>query len=78
MAKLNLKKGRWGLLLDGGFASGDQNPYDARLQNFRFDANYKVGLVLFDQVLGYQSARTASGALMSPTGLGRLRLSVAL
>jgi hypothetical protein len=56
---VRLRAGRFGLLLDGGFASGDQNPYDAGLNNFRFDPNYKMGLVLFDQVLGYQSARTA-------------------
>lgn len=59
VAKVNFKQGRFGVLFDGGYASGDQNPYDTRLENFRFDANYKVGLVLFDQVLGYQSARSA-------------------
>ena len=58
VGKVNYKKGRFGLLLDGGFASGDQNPYDATISSFRFDSNYKVGLVLFDQVLGYQSARS--------------------
>ncbi|MBK7858695.1 MAG: hypothetical protein IPJ65_08745 [Archangiaceae bacterium] len=45
------------VLLDWGYASGDQNPYDDRLEGFRFDRDYKAGLVLFDQVLGYQSAR---------------------
>lgn len=58
VAKVNYKKGKLGLLFDGGFASGDQNPYDTTINNFRFDANYKVGLVLFDQVLGYQTARS--------------------
>jgi hypothetical protein len=58
VAKVNYRKGRFGLLFDGGFASGDQNPYDATISSFRFDSNYKVGLVLFDQVLGYQSARS--------------------
>ena len=58
VAKLNYRKGRLGLLFDGGFASGDQNPYDATISSFRFDSNYKVGLVLFDQVLGYQTARS--------------------
>jgi hypothetical protein len=59
VAKVNFKVGRFAVLLDGGYASGDQNPYDSTLGNFRFDPNYKVGLVLFDQVLGYQSARSA-------------------
>lgn len=58
VGKVNFKKGRLGLLFDGGFASGDQNPYDTTLNNFRFDPNYKVGLILFDQVLGYQTARS--------------------
>lgn len=58
VAKVNYRHGRFGLLFDGGFASGDQNPYDATISSFRFDSNYKVGLILFDQVLGYQSARS--------------------
>ncbi len=45
------------VLFDWGYASGDQNPYDDRIEGYRFDRDYKVGLVLFDQVLGYQSAR---------------------
>ncbi|MBI5478845.1 MAG: hypothetical protein HY906_08320 [Deltaproteobacteria bacterium] len=59
VGKVKYRWGRLGLLLDAGFASGDQNPYDGSVDNFRFDSNYKVGLVLFDQVLGYQSARSA-------------------
>ncbi len=58
VGKVNYRNGRLGLLFDGGFASGDQNPYDATISNFRFDSNYKVGLILFDQVLGYQTARS--------------------
>jgi hypothetical protein len=58
VAKLTYYTKRVGILFDGGYASGDQNPYDSQLSNFRFDRDYKVGLVLFDQVLGYQSART--------------------
>ncbi|MBL9039367.1 MAG: hypothetical protein JNG84_12690 [Archangium sp.] len=45
------------LLLDWGYASGDQNPGDDQIQNFRFDRDFKVGLVLFEQVMAYQSAR---------------------
>ncbi len=59
VAKVTYASKRFGLLFDAGYASGDQNPYDTQLNNFRFDRDYKVGLVLFDQVLGYQSARTA-------------------
>lgn len=48
------------VLLDTGYASGDRNSNDGRLESFRFDRDYKVGLVLFEQVLGYQSARGAA------------------
>ncbi len=58
-AKLSYRNGRAQAYLDWGFASGDQNPNDDRLENFRFDRDYKVGLVLFDEVLGWQSARSA-------------------
>lgn len=58
VVKANYKRKSFGVLFDGGYASGDQNPYDTQLNNFRFDRDYKMGLVLFDQVLGYQSART--------------------
>jgi hypothetical protein len=57
--KASYKVGRFGFMLDSGFASGDSNPYDDQLTNFRFDRDYKVGLVLFDQVIGWQSARSA-------------------
>ena len=58
-AKLSYRYGRAQVYLDTGYASGDHNPGDDRLENFRFDRDYKVGLVLFDEVLGYQSARSA-------------------
>ncbi len=46
------------LLLDVGFASGDNDPYDGQLNAFRFDRDTHAGLILFEQVLGYQTART--------------------
>lgn len=58
VARVNYRAGAWGLLFDGGFASGDQNPYDGTLNNFRFSSDYKVGLIIFDEVLGYQTARS--------------------
>lgn len=58
------------IYLDGGFASGDQNPSDDRVENFRFDRDYKVGLILFDQVMAYQTARAAARA-SDPNILGR-------
>lgn len=57
--KTRLRVGRTFVFLDGGYASGDQNPSDDRIENFRFDRDFKVGLILFDQVLAYQSARSS-------------------
>jgi hypothetical protein len=56
---------RWGRLVaqfEWGWASGDANPNDGTLRRFRFDPNYNVGLVLFDQVLAFKTARAASVA----------------
>jgi hypothetical protein len=56
--KSQYRVGRTSIYLDGGFASGDQNSADDRIENFRFDRDYKVGLILFDQVMAYQSGRS--------------------
>ena len=56
--KSQYRVGRTTLYIDGGFASGDQNSADDRIENFRFDRDYKVGLILFDQVMAYQSGRS--------------------
>lgn len=49
--------------VEGGFASGDGNPYDGTLKRFAFDPNHLVGLVLFPFVLRGQTARAATDAL---------------
>ncbi len=56
--KSQYRIGRTSIYLDGGYASGDQNAADDRVENFRFDRDYKVGLILFDQVMAYQSGRS--------------------
>ncbi len=55
---------------DAGWASGDSNPSDGSINNYRFDRDYKVGLILFDQVLAYQSARGSVRAA-DPSVVGR-------
>ncbi len=57
------------LMLDVGYASGDNNPYDDQNNAFRFDRDTHAGLILFDQVIGYQTARTAL-RLSDPTLTG--------
>src|SRR5262249_3229080 len=42
-----------------GYASGDNDPHDNVVRTFSFDPDYKVGLILFDQVLARLSARAA-------------------
>jgi hypothetical protein len=56
IARGGYTKGALSLDLLGGFASGDGNPFDATVTNFRFDRDFKVGLVLFDQVMAWQTA----------------------
>jgi hypothetical protein len=45
-----------------GYASGDADPYDGTERRFVFDPNHKVGLLLFDEVLRWQTARASSAA----------------
>lgn len=45
--------------LEGGYASGDANPFDDQSNNFTMNRDFKVGLVLFDQVMMFQSQNTA-------------------
>ncbi len=59
---------------DGGFelgyASGDTNPFDATASNFSFNRDYKVSLLLFDELVAWQSARSAA-RLSDPALLGQ-------
>jgi len=45
-----------------GYASGDADPYDGTQKRFTFDGNHRIGLVLFDEVLRFQTARAATAA----------------
>jgi hypothetical protein len=56
-------KDRWGQIVgevELGYASGDANPYDGTTKRFTFDENHHVGLVLFDQVMRWKTARSAT------------------
>jgi hypothetical protein len=55
----------WGDLVaqvELGYASGSADPYDTTQSRFTFDPNHKVGLVLFDEVMRFQTARAAVAA----------------
>jgi len=45
-----------------GYASGDADPYDGTQKRFVFDPNHRVGLLLFDEMLRWQTARSATAA----------------
>jgi hypothetical protein len=56
-------KDRWGDVVtevEWGYASGDADPFDGETRRFTFDTNRNVGLVLFDHVLGWKTARSAT------------------
>lgn len=67
--------GDWAAELEWGFASGDPDPTDGVQRRFTFDPNHNVGLVLFDHVLAWKSARAATlgrelpAARLPPSGL---------
>ena len=54
---------RWGdfvAQLEWGWASGDADPNDGVTRRFRFDPNHNVGLLLFDHVLAWKTARASN------------------
>lgn len=46
--------------IEAGYASGDADPGDGVNKRFTFDENHRVGLVLFNQVLAWKTARAAT------------------
>jgi len=43
-----------------GAASSDANTYDGQLLRFTFDPDYNVGLIMFEELLAWQTARAAT------------------
>ncbi|MBI2394679.1 MAG: hypothetical protein HYV09_34240 [Deltaproteobacteria bacterium] len=54
--------GRFVAQLEGGYASGDANPYDGTVKRFTFDPNHQIGLVLFPYMMHFMTARAATNA----------------
>lgn len=55
----------WGRLVgqvEVGYATGDANPNDGIEKRFVFDPNHKVGLLLFDEIMRWQTARASAAA----------------
>ena len=45
--------------LETGYASGDSNPFDDEVRNFKFHPDYNVGMILFDDLLAGVSNTSA-------------------
>ena len=60
--------GRFGVSLEWAYASGDANANDNADTRFVFEPNRRVGLVLFDEVLRWKTARTAVAGQDLATG----------
>lgn len=60
----------WLAELDAGWFSGDQSLDDGKVQNFRADPNFQMGMLLFPQVLAWQSGRARLNA-SDPNLVGR-------
>lgn len=56
--------------LEAGYASGDSNPFDDASTGFSFNRDFKVGLVLWDEVMLFQSQNGAA-RLADPNLVGR-------
>jgi len=58
-ARALLSRGTVEAELEAGYASGDSNPFDDATTEFQFSRDFKVGLVLFDEVLLFQTQNAA-------------------
>jgi hypothetical protein len=58
------------VILEGGYASGDSNTEDGVERRGTFDPDHRIGLVLFPEVIAWQTARSAWLA-QSPDTFGR-------
>lgn len=70
VARLGLAQGPVEGELELGYASGDANPFDGEVNNFAFNRDFKVGLVLWDEVMLFQT-QNAARRLADPSLVGR-------
>jgi hypothetical protein len=52
--------GKWGTMLEWGYSSGDADPGDGVDHRFAANPSRRVGLILFDEVLRWKTARAAT------------------
>jgi hypothetical protein len=68
--RVNVAHGPFEAEIEGGYASGDANPFDTESNGFMMNRDFKVGLVLFNQVIMFQS-QNAARRLSDPNLFGR-------
>lgn len=69
------ESGRFGADVEVGYASGDNDTGDELTRRFKFDPEYKVGLVLFDRVLARSTAQGAARVADPRRGLPPLGIA---
>jgi len=50
--------------IESGYASGDSNPFDDEVRNFKFHPDYNVGMILFEDLLAGVSNASAYNATL--------------
>jgi hypothetical protein len=51
---------RYRIALEAGYATGDRNPVDGDQRRFTFNPSHRVGLLMFPEVIAWQTARSAA------------------
>lgn len=64
------RDGRYRLAIEAGYATGDRNPVDGEQRRFTFNPSHRVGLLMFPEVIAWQTARSAAIA-SDPRLVGR-------
>lgn len=64
------RRDRYRFALEAGYASGDRNPVDDGQRRFNFNPSHRVGMILFPELIAWQTARSASIA-GDPSLVGR-------
>lgn len=67
--RLMVAEGKLEVGARSGFASGDNDPSDGAANDFSFDRNFGVGMVVFDHVMGAVDARSVT-LLSDPSSVG--------
>lgn len=53
------REGRFRVALEGGYASGDRDPTDGTSQRLTLNPSHRVGMILFPELMAWESARSA-------------------